>query len=318
MRLLILGGTSFIGPHVCGALLAQGHEVTVFNRGRTSRTIPGNVKNLRGDRHHLGRHITELRDVRADVVIDMICMTRHDAADLVEVFRGHAGRAVVVSSADVYRNFGGLIGIETGQPNEGPLPEGAPLRTKRFPFRAQAKSSSDPMYEYDKLDVEETVRSGWASATLLRLPMVYGEGDRQRRFSAYVKAAIDSTSIVLGKTHAAWRTHRGYVENMSDAIVKCVLDERSTGRTYNVADAQSLSELELAQHIAAAMGRTPGVDVKVVEDSDVPASQRFPGEARYALEIDSGLIRSELGHTDRVATREAIERTVRWEMAMLK
>src|ERR1700741_271968 len=50
MRLLILGGTGFIGPHQVGYALARGHQVTVFNRGRQKEAWPGPVEELLGDR----------------------------------------------------------------------------------------------------------------------------------------------------------------------------------------------------------------------------------------------------------------------------
>ena len=50
MRLLILGGTGFIGPHQVRYALARGHRITVFNRGRQRETWPGPVEELLGDR----------------------------------------------------------------------------------------------------------------------------------------------------------------------------------------------------------------------------------------------------------------------------
>ncbi len=51
MRLLILGGTGFIGPHQVRYALARGHHVTVFNRGRQKEAWPGPVEELLGDRN---------------------------------------------------------------------------------------------------------------------------------------------------------------------------------------------------------------------------------------------------------------------------
>jgi 2'-hydroxyisoflavone reductase len=51
MRLLILGGTGFIGPHQVRYALARGHQVTIFNRGRQKENWPGPVEELLGDRN---------------------------------------------------------------------------------------------------------------------------------------------------------------------------------------------------------------------------------------------------------------------------
>ncbi|MDQ3821909.1 MAG: NAD-dependent epimerase/dehydratase family protein, partial [Actinomycetota bacterium] len=50
MRLLVLGGTLFLGRHIVDAALARGHEVTTFNRGRTNPELFTEVEKLRGDR----------------------------------------------------------------------------------------------------------------------------------------------------------------------------------------------------------------------------------------------------------------------------
>src|SRR5690348_7731652 len=114
MRLLILGGTSFIGPAVVSRLLELGHEVTVFHRGEHERDAVPDVPPIHGDRADLARHADVLRIARPDVVIDMRAMFERDAASAVDTFRGVAGRLVAISSADVYRAYGRLHGSEPG------------------------------------------------------------------------------------------------------------------------------------------------------------------------------------------------------------
>jgi nucleoside-diphosphate-sugar epimerase len=53
MRILVVVGTRFIGPHVVGRLVGSGHEVAVFHRGQTRADLPPSVRHLRGDRRHL-------------------------------------------------------------------------------------------------------------------------------------------------------------------------------------------------------------------------------------------------------------------------
>src|SRR5688572_15005858 len=88
-----------------------------------------------------------------------------------ETFRGAVGRAVVISSADVYRAYGRLHRTEPGPPDPVPLAEDAPLR------EALAHG-----LEYNKTGVERVVLGdATLPATLLRYPMVYGPGDPQHR-----------------------------------------------------------------------------------------------------------------------------------------
>src|SRR5438309_2089090 len=112
MRILLIGGTRFLGPPLVRRLAASGHEVAVFHRGRTHADLPEGVARFLGDRDRLGDHAAELRRFRPDVVVDMVAFFGSHAAGLMEVFRGVAGRAVVLSSGDVYRAYGVFRGTE--------------------------------------------------------------------------------------------------------------------------------------------------------------------------------------------------------------
>src|SRR5947207_8405 len=114
MKVLVLGGTQFIGPCLVEHLVARGHEVAVFHRGQTQANLPPGVRHLLGDRRRLAEHTAELRRLAADVVVDMIALTEEDARSLLATFRGIANRLVVLSSGDVYRAYGIFAGLERG------------------------------------------------------------------------------------------------------------------------------------------------------------------------------------------------------------
>src|SRR5215468_760020 len=67
LRILILGGTGFIGPHQVKYAVSRGHEVTVFNRGRRQADLPASVIHLQGDRNG---QLDALKGKTWDVVID--------------------------------------------------------------------------------------------------------------------------------------------------------------------------------------------------------------------------------------------------------
>ena len=69
-------------------LIAQGHAVTVFHRGQTHADLPDGVGHLLGDRDRLAEHANELRQLRPQVVIDMIAYVEAHAVSLLEVFHG--------------------------------------------------------------------------------------------------------------------------------------------------------------------------------------------------------------------------------------
>ena len=67
MRILVLGGTQFLGRHTVEAALARGHEVTMFNRGRTRPELFPDVEKLRGDRDG---DLDAVRGCDFDAVVD--------------------------------------------------------------------------------------------------------------------------------------------------------------------------------------------------------------------------------------------------------
>src|SRR5947208_2113063 len=105
MRILIIGGTGFIGPHVVRRLVAQGHEVAVLHRGEHNNDLP--VEHIRGSRHELSK-----LKPRADIVIDLILSSAAQARETMSTFRGIARRVIAASSCDVYRACGILHGSE--------------------------------------------------------------------------------------------------------------------------------------------------------------------------------------------------------------
>jgi nucleoside-diphosphate-sugar epimerase len=107
MRILVLGGSGFIGPHLVRQLARMGHSVSVFHRRHTQLNLP--AEQIIGDRPDLAR----LRPT-ADVVIDLILSSGAQAKETMEAFRGVAETVVAASSIDVYRACGVLHGSEEG------------------------------------------------------------------------------------------------------------------------------------------------------------------------------------------------------------
>jgi len=70
MRILVIGGTAFTGPHVVRQLVREGHEVTLFHRGQTDAKLPKAVQRILGDRREWENYKDELRKVEPELVLD--------------------------------------------------------------------------------------------------------------------------------------------------------------------------------------------------------------------------------------------------------
>jgi nucleoside-diphosphate-sugar epimerase len=320
MRILVVGGTGFIGRFLVPRLLGAGHVVAVVQRPGSGAEPPAGVLSIRGDRRRLADAAPALRDFAPDVVVDLIPSSGRQAAELVGLFRGVARRVVAISSIDVYRATGVFHGLEEGPLQPLPLREDSPLRTRLRPYPPEQIRMLQRLFgwlddEYEKIEVERAVLGDAdLPATVLRLPMIYGPGDPLHRFRATLARMDEGRPvIVMPESWAAWRSPRGYVDNVAAAIALAAASERGAGRVYNVAEAESYSELEWSRMIAAAAGWEG--EFVLLPDDRTPPSLRVPGELRQHWVADTTRIRSELGYEEPVAREEAIRRAVAWERA---
>jgi nucleoside-diphosphate-sugar epimerase len=315
MRVLVLGGTRFIGAYAVRRLVERGHEVSVFHRGEHNAPLPESVRHIHGDRANLADFVGRFRALAPDVVLDMRALSEADGQTLLAVFKGIASRLVVISSGDVYRAYDRLRKKDPGPPDPTPLTEDSPLRDKLYPYRDMTAGPEDLMYSYDKILLERAAMSDPdLPATVLRLPMVFGPGDYQHRLYSVLKRMMDRRPfILLPEAVAGWRGLRGYVEDMAEAIALCVVLEQAAGRTYHVAYQDNVTGKEWIEQIARAAG-WQGEIITMPED-------RLPKHLQHAYDfsqdwsLDSSRIREELGYQEITPTEVAMERTVEWEGA---
>jgi hypothetical protein len=135
--------------------------------------------------------------------------------------------------------------------------------------------------------------------TVLRLPMIYGPGDRLRRFHPVLKRIDDGRRrILFEEGWANWRSPRGYVDNVAAAIALAAVSEQAAGRVYNVAEQPAFTELEWARKIAAATGWDG--EFAVLPKDRMPIHLVQPGNSAQHWEADSSRIRRELGYREPV------------------
>src|SRR5204862_4021742 len=111
VRVLLVGGTRFIGAHATRQFANAGHDVTVFHRGISDNPIlPASVAHIRDAvaEFPIERFPDAVARTDWDVVVHMVMMGQADARAAVGAFTGRTGRLVVISSGDVYRAYGRL------------------------------------------------------------------------------------------------------------------------------------------------------------------------------------------------------------------
>lgn len=170
MRLLILGGTRFVGRHITEAAVSAGHEVILANRGRTSTDTLGTAGRVTIDRDT--GDLAGLADTRWDAVVDVSAYTPAHVADLADAIT--AERYLLVSTVSVYDPAG------MADPAES-----APLREPAAPD----ESRSMDRYGELKVACEQVAEQRWGDARVIVRPgIVAGPHDPTDRFTWWTRA----------------------------------------------------------------------------------------------------------------------------------
>ena len=292
----------------------------MFHRGEAKTALPESVHRIHGDRNGLAAHRSAFEKLAADVVLDFILSDDRQAKALMETLRGLTGRIVAISSQDVYRAYGVLLGREPGPPQATPLTEESEVRRQLHPYNVEHLRAAQAMFpwiteDYDKIPVERTVLGdGSLPGTVLRLPMVYGPGDPVHRFYPTLKRIDDHRpAILLEESYAKLHPPRGYVEDVAAAIALATVSERSSGKIYNIASDRQFTELEWAQKIGEVAGWKGSV--LALPKAQMPAHLLTPFNTEQDWLVDSARIRRELGYSEPVPLEVGIARTIEWERA---
>ena len=175
LRILILGGTGFTGPHQVRYALARGHEVTLFNRGKEPKTWPGAVEELIGDRNT--GDLKALEGKRWDVCIDNPTMLPFWVRDAGRVLQGRVDQYIFISTVSVYADsdkpedeFAKLA------PYEGADPMAETMQT----VRPRVNELYGPLKAVSE---QEAARQFPGAATIIRPGLIAGPGDEPDRFS---------------------------------------------------------------------------------------------------------------------------------------
>ena len=297
MRLLVLGGTRFVGMHIVRAALAAGHQVDVFHRGRSA--APDGVGSLRGDRDG---DLSALESGRWDAVVDVSAYVPRQVRDAALRLNGRAGRYVFVSTASVYRDHA----PETA--------EDAPFRDPPAPDVEEVNSAT---YGGLKVACERAAEAAFDGSVLhVRPTYVVGPDDYTDRFASWLRRVRRGGRVAaIGDpaTPAAFVD----VRDLGDFVVDlCASDATGAVNASGPAEPITWGELLRVAAEATGSGATPvWLDRAWVEARGAldgfPMATPFPfrGAAPFSLARAHTL-----GLTHRTAA-EAVRATLAWHDA---
>ena len=230
MRILIMGGTRFIGVYLTKLLAEQGHEVVLFNRGNKPAPLPG-LQVIRGDRTDPEQIKEKLGSESFDVIFDNNGRKLSDTKPLVELFKNKIKQFIYVSSAGVYH-----------------------------------KSDQMPHIEWDLLDpnsrhkgkfeTEDYLLQEEVPFTSIRPVYIYGP-QNYNPLEAWFFDRITRDRPIPIPGNGFHITQLGHVGDLAKAMVAVLGNIKALGQIYNVSGERYITFDGLARACAEAAGKSP-------------------------------------------------------------
>jgi 2'-hydroxyisoflavone reductase len=304
MRLLVLGGTVFVGRHLVDEALRRGHEVTLFNRGQSNADLFPQVEHLLGER---SGDLTPLRGRSFEAVVDTSGYLPPDVRASAELLAGHADRYLFVSSRSVYAN--------TATPD---IDEDAPLA--ELPSDASEDELTGETYGALKALCERAVQQAFGErCTVLRPGLIVGPHDQTNRFGYWPRRVAEGGDVLA----PAPPEQPLQVIDVRD-LVTFALDllERGPGGTFSVTTPPGAitfgSLLDTCREAAGSDARSVWVDEAFLLEREVQPWTELPlwtPGADYAGFQRSSTARAEAAGLHCRPLAETVRDTLAWEQS---
>ena len=294
MKMLVLGGSRFIGLHLVRLLHHQGHDVSVLNRGQTKAELPAGVTRLHADRSSADQVKSALKGSSYDVAFDISGYTRASLLPVVEVLDNRVGRFMFCSTTGVYAPCEVV-----------PIDEGFPL------FR----SPEARQYARDKVECEDLLMEMHARGfpvTILRPPYVYGPDNylRDREFSFFARLTQGRKVVIPGD--GLTLIHIVHVDDLVAAFAEAPEHRQTRGQAYSVCGPDAITANGFVQAIGEAIGATPTVVHVPAGEYRAARLQAFPYEWAASRVYSTEKARRDMAWAPRYRMEDGLAMTFRW------
>jgi nucleoside-diphosphate-sugar epimerase len=269
MRILIVGGTRFIGVYLTKTLVARGHQVVLFNRGNHPAPVEG-VRQIQGDRTNATILKEKLAGESFDAIFDNNGREFSDTQPLVEIFKGKVKHFVYVSSAGVYLKSSQMPHIEGDAVDPNSRHKG------KHHTEAYLAESGIP----------------WTS---IRPVYIYGPQNYNDIEAWFFDRIVRNRPIPI-PGNGMYLTQLGHVADLATAMADVLDNNRAIGKIYNISGDRYVTFNGLALACAEAAGKSPK-DLKLVhydpKQFDFGKRKAFPMRQQHFF-ADIHLAKTEL------------------------
>ncbi len=300
MHVLFIGGTGLISTAIARQLLEAGHEVTLFNRGKSENRLPKGAAEIRGDRKDYAAFEKIFTDKSYDVVVDMVAFHPDDSASAVRAFAGRCGQFIHCSTVCVY---------------SGPVTQIPTTETEAY--------HSLGGYGQNKIACEKLLLQEFEDrqfpVTIMRPSHSYGEGGSIIRSVGPADTFIDRLRkkkpiIVQGDGNSLWASC--HVDDVARGFIATMGNSPCFGQAYNITGDDWFTWNQYHAQVAEVAGGTFD-PVHIPTDTLHVVAPHLAGGTYEIFEWPSVFDNSKLkrdttyaGQT--IPLREGVQRTLAW------
>jgi len=294
LNVLVIGGSRFIGLHLVKLLHAQGHDVSVLNRGQTTVEFPDGITRLQADRYDSAQIRSALAGKSFDAAYDISGYDVPSLEPLMKTLEGNIGSFIFCSTTAVY------------------APSDTFLVSEVFPLHR----SSPRKYSTDKIAcedfLEEVSKRSNTPVTIIRPPYVYGPDNyiASREFSFFARLSQGRKVIVPGD--GLNLLHLVHVDDLANAFASVLGNQQAANQTYTVASPDMITTGGFVQTIANVMDMSVEIVHADAIEYDKQGRQFYPYEHSLSQAYSTDKARRELDWSPQYHMRDGLEMTYRW------
>jgi 2'-hydroxyisoflavone reductase len=220
-KILILGGTGFVGRILTEELIKAGNPPVLFNRGKRNPGLFPELRKITGDR--LTDDVKQIANESWDVVVDFSCMFPDNLDEITEMLRGKIGKYVFISSASVY---------PFNKPELWKSPVKETAQTLQCTPEQRANKDVMAFYGEKKAECERVLISkDWLDSIIFRPALIYGRYDPTDRFYYWLYKVKKQNEILIPEKGKVKLTNT-YSEDFAKLIQSAIFTERHN-KIYN-------------------------------------------------------------------------------------
>ena len=212
MKILVMGGTRFVGKSLVQKLILQNHDIDIFTRGNNPNPKGSNL--IKGDRNNL-EDILKLKNKKYDIIFDISGRELSQTKILIENINENFDRYVYVSSAGVYQDS-----------QELPINEKDPI---------DKDSRHIGKYESEKWLIDNKI-----PFTSFRPTYIYGPGNYNKIENWFFERIVTLKKVPI-PFDGSLITQLGHVSDLTDAMIKCLSQIKTKNNIYNCSGEKAIT-----------------------------------------------------------------------------